>query len=79
MTVHNPDIGRVLPVYVADRYEGFDAKPYPELSDARARPLPRGERRGRAGRRPTPDVALANHLVMGPVILARADVARPTP
>ena len=34
MTVHNPDIGRVLPVYVADRYEGFDAKPYPELSDA---------------------------------------------
>ena len=34
MTVHNPDIGRVLPVYVADRYEGFEAKPYPELSDA---------------------------------------------
>ena len=33
-TVHNPDIGRVLPVYVADRYEGFDAKPYAELSDA---------------------------------------------
>jgi hypothetical protein len=22
---HTPDIGRVLPVYVADRYEGFDA------------------------------------------------------
>ncbi len=33
MTVHNPDIGRVLPVYVADTYEGFDAKTYPELTD----------------------------------------------
>ena len=34
MTVHNPDIGRVLPVYVADSYEGFDAVPFPELDDA---------------------------------------------
>jgi hypothetical protein len=25
VTVHIPDIGRVLPVYVADEYEGFDA------------------------------------------------------
>ena len=25
VTIHVPDIGRVLPVYVADRYEGFDA------------------------------------------------------
>jgi hypothetical protein len=29
-----PDIGRVLPVYVADRYEGFDALPFPELDEA---------------------------------------------
>ena len=33
MTVHNPDIGRMLPVYVADEYEGFDAMPFAELSD----------------------------------------------
>src|SRR5688500_2387276 len=33
VTVRVPDIGRVLPVYVADTYEGFDAKPFPELSD----------------------------------------------
>ena len=33
VTVHNPDIGRVLPVYVADEYEGFDAKPFPERTD----------------------------------------------
>src|SRR5215212_2706543 len=33
VTVHIPDIGRVLPVYVADTYEGFDAKTYPDLTD----------------------------------------------
>src|SRR3954463_10113157 len=32
-TVYNPDIGRVLPVYVADQYEGFDAVPFAELDD----------------------------------------------
>ena len=32
VTIHLPDIGRVLPVYVADRYEGFDAVPFPDLS-----------------------------------------------
>ena len=74
VTVHNPDIGRVLPVYVADEYEGFDAKPYPDLTDAELEhyiaanvEAVRGVRR--------PDVALANHLVMGPAILARASVA----
>ena len=52
-TVHMPDIGRVLPVYVADRYEGFDAKPYPRADRRGARALHRGERGGRARRRPT--------------------------
>src|SRR5207247_6911413 len=33
VTAYLPDIGRTLPVYVADEYEGFDARPYPELSD----------------------------------------------
>ena len=33
-TVYTPAIGRVLPVYVADRYEGFDAKPFQDLTDA---------------------------------------------
>jgi hypothetical protein len=28
VTIHVPDIGRLLPVYVADRYEGFDALPF---------------------------------------------------
>jgi glycosyltransferase involved in cell wall biosynthesis len=71
VTVHNPDIGRVLPVYVADRYEGFDAKPYPDLTDAE---LDHYIQANVAAVRAAPpcDVALANHLVMNPVILARA-------
>jgi glycosyltransferase involved in cell wall biosynthesis len=70
VTVHVPDIGRVLPVYVADEYEGFDAVPFPELTaDELGRYLDANVEAVRAV--PTPDVALANHLVMGPVILAR--------
>jgi glycosyltransferase involved in cell wall biosynthesis len=74
VTVHNPDIGRVLPVYVADEYEGFDAKPYPELTDEELEHYI-GANVEAVRAVPEPDVALANHLVMGPVILARADVA----
>ncbi|HET8821965.1 MAG TPA: glycosyltransferase family 4 protein [Thermoleophilaceae bacterium] len=71
VTVHVPDIGRVLPVYVADEYEGFDAKPFPELTEGELRRyLDANIEAVRAV--PTPDLALANHLVMGPVILARA-------
>jgi hypothetical protein len=33
VTVRVPDIGRVLPLYVADTYERFDARSYPDLSD----------------------------------------------
>src|SRR5215210_6185337 len=74
VTLHIPDIGRVLPVYVADEYEGFDAKPYPELTEAELdHYIAANVEAVRAV--PAPDVALANHLVMGPVILARAAVA----
>jgi glycosyltransferase involved in cell wall biosynthesis len=70
VTIHVPDIGRVLPVYVADRYEGFDAVPFPELDDAALRHyLDANVAAIRSA--PLPDLALANHLVMGPVILAR--------
>jgi glycosyltransferase involved in cell wall biosynthesis len=70
VTVHNPDIGRILPVYVADRYEGFDAKPYPDLTDAELdHYIDANVAAVRAA--PACDVALANHLVMNPAILAR--------
>jgi glycosyltransferase involved in cell wall biosynthesis len=70
VTIHNPDIGRILPVYVADRYDGFDAKPYPDLTDAE---LDHYIEANVAAVRAAPacDVALANHLVMNPAILAR--------
>jgi glycosyltransferase involved in cell wall biosynthesis len=73
-TVYRPDLGGLLPVYVADRYEGVEARPFEDLSEA--------EVTGYVDRnvaavaevlaRARPDVALANHLVMGPLILARA-------
>jgi glycosyltransferase involved in cell wall biosynthesis len=75
VTVHVPDIGGLLPVYVPDEYEGFEVKPFGELSDAEldryleANVAAVQEVVARAG---APDAALANHLVMGPAILARA-------
>jgi glycosyltransferase involved in cell wall biosynthesis len=73
LTVEVPDIGGVLPVYVADRYEGFEVVPFPELDDERLeRYLEANVEAVRAAAaRFEPDVALANHLVMGPAILAR--------
>ena len=50
-TVYRPDIGGVLPLYVADRYDGFDARPFPDLSDAEVDRYLSGKRRGRARRR----------------------------
>jgi glycosyltransferase involved in cell wall biosynthesis len=73
-TVYRPDIGGVLPLYVADRYEGVEARPFPELSEVEVEAYV--ERNVAAVRdvvaRARPGVALANHLVMGPAILARA-------
>jgi glycosyltransferase involved in cell wall biosynthesis len=75
VTVHVPDIGGLLPVFVPDRYEGFEVKTFPELTDAE---LDRYLEANIAAVRKVvegygePDAALANHLIMGPVILARA-------
>jgi len=73
-TVYRPDLGGLLPVYVADRYEGIAAKPFRELSEAELDGyLARNVAAVReVAERVRPDVALANHLVMGPVVLARA-------
>jgi glycosyltransferase involved in cell wall biosynthesis len=76
--IHNPDIGGLLPVYVKDPYEGFEVKAFPELSD---KELDRYIEANVAAVREVAeaaggiDLALANHLIMGPAILARADVA----
>ncbi|MEA2451111.1 MAG: hypothetical protein QOG63_3043 [Thermoleophilaceae bacterium] len=73
-TAYLPDIGRTLPVYVADEYEGFDAVRFADLDDdaiehyVEANAAAVREVADRAG----VEVALANHLVMGPAIVARA-------
>ncbi|MFZ1216299.1 MAG: glycosyltransferase family 4 protein, partial [Pseudolabrys sp.] len=70
VTIHVPDIGRLLPGYVADQYEGFDALPFPDIDETALRHyLDANITAIRSA--PLPDIALANHLVMGPVILAR--------
>ena len=72
-TAYLPPIGEILPVYVADEYEGFTAKPFNDLTDREldhyvgTNAAAVAEVAERAG----VDHALANHLVMGPVILAR--------
>jgi glycosyltransferase involved in cell wall biosynthesis len=73
-TVYRPDIGGLLPVYVADRYPGIEARTFPDCTEE--------EVEGYVMRNVVavrevaelvqPDVALANHLVMGPLILALA-------
>ena len=73
-TAYLPDIGRVLPVYVVDPYEGFDARHFSELTEAELDGyLDANVAAVRdVAARAEPDVALANHLVAGPAILARS-------
>lgn len=77
VAVYRPEIGTILPVYVEDPYEGFDARAFPRLDDEQIEHYISAnvsaveeviERIGGA------DAALANHLIMGPVIFARAGV-----
>ncbi len=73
-TVYRPDIGGLLPVYVADVYDGIEARTFAECDEAQlARYLDANVAAVRElAARVRPDVALANHLIMGPAILARA-------
>jgi glycosyltransferase involved in cell wall biosynthesis len=72
-TVYRPNIGTLRPVYVADRYEGIESKTFAECSEQEvARYIDANVAAVRELLELVePDVALANHLVMGPVILAR--------
>jgi glycosyltransferase involved in cell wall biosynthesis len=78
--VYRPSIS-VLPLYVADRYEGLDARPFADLSDAEVEDYVARNVAAVAevADRVRPDLALANHLVMGPLVLARALVERDVP
>jgi len=77
ITAYVPDIGGLLPVYVADSYEGFETKTFAELSDEeldRYLEANVSAVRDVEDRIGGSDAALSNHLVMGPLILARAGV-----
>jgi glycosyltransferase involved in cell wall biosynthesis len=73
-TVYRPNIGGLLPLYVQDRYEGIEARTFARCTDAEIAAYVQAnvDAVGEVSELVRPDVALANHLVMGPVILARA-------
>jgi glycosyltransferase involved in cell wall biosynthesis len=73
-TIYRPNIGGLLPVYVADRYEGVEARAFTDCSDEEvARYVEANvEAVAEVCELVEPEVALANHLVMGPLVLARA-------
>jgi glycosyltransferase involved in cell wall biosynthesis len=77
-TAYRPNIGPLLPVYVADRYEGVEARTFAECSEAEVASYIDANVAAvhELTARVSPDIALANHLVMGPVILARALAGR---
>ena len=73
-TLRRPDIGRVLPVYVYDRYAGFDAKLFTDLTDEE---LDHYTERNVAELSDAlvsfdPDAFITGHEVMGPEIARRA-------
>lgn len=77
VTAYIPDIKGLLPVYVADDYMGFEVKTFPELTDAeldRYLDANVSAVRDVAQTAGYVDAALANHVVMGPAIMARAGV-----
>ncbi len=79
VTAYVPEIGDLLPVFVADRYADFEqVKTFPELSENElerylaANVAAVSEVAERAG---GIDAALANHLVMGPLIVKRSGIS----
>ena len=73
-TLYRPPIGSLLPVYVYDRYEGFVAKRFSDCTDDELERYIAANVAATAEvcARSRAEAALANHLVMGPAILARA-------
>lgn len=75
ITAYLPEIGDLLPVYVEDRYAGFRVKAFPDLSEAELGAYIEANVaavRDVAESIGGVDAALANHLIVGPLVLARA-------
>ncbi len=73
-TVYRPKIDGLLPVYVQDRYEGLQARTFAACSEAEVERYIQANVSAveQVAELVRPDIALANHLVMGPAVLARA-------
>ena len=69
-----PDIGRILPVYVKDKYEGFDAEEITQLSEKDLENyISCNEKALKATFADNkPDFVISNHTVMQPVYVKRA-------
>jgi glycosyltransferase involved in cell wall biosynthesis len=80
-TVYRPDIGGLLPVYVEDRYEGITARAFARCNDTEIASYLDANVGAviELCERVRPQFALANHLIMGPAILARALAGSGTP
>jgi glycosyltransferase involved in cell wall biosynthesis len=64
-----PDIGRLLPVFVLDRYEGFEARRLPELSEAEREHYVEANAAALRERLPA-DLVFANHVLLGGPVAA---------
>lgn len=73
-TVYLPPIADRLPVYVQDNYEHFSARTFDQFDDDELEfYISRNVMAVSAvAEQSPPDIALANHMVMGPYILAKA-------
>jgi glycosyltransferase involved in cell wall biosynthesis len=69
-----PSIGQILPVYVYDRYEGFEAKRFVDLTDEELAEYNRLniEAMTQVVETFRPDAIVTGHEVMGPYIAARS-------
>jgi glycosyltransferase involved in cell wall biosynthesis len=73
-TLYRPPIADQLPVYVEDDYEGFDARTFDRFDDEElAFHIARNVMAVReVVARTRPDFGLANHMIIGPYVLAEA-------
>lgn len=73
-----PDIGRLLPVYVYDDYEGFKVKRFVDISDEELAEYNRSniDAMARVIEAFEPDALITGHEVMGPYIAAHACAGR---
>src|SRR5919108_3675864 len=67
--VVRPEIGKVLPVFVLDRYEGFDARRLPELSAAEREHYVAANAAALREHLPA-DLVFANHVLLGGPVAA---------